>query len=104
MGHRPLAYACMILLIPQLFIAADGWQHTRSLWPQGDGHNRILSDLLGLVGASETLIPSLRTSNAIRAAMIGAIGLGLVNLLGWAVVKQYAPHYKRVGPRISSTD
>jgi hypothetical protein len=104
MGHRRFAYACMILLIPQLFISADGWQHTRSLWPQGDGHNRILSDLLGLVGASETLIPSLRTSNAIGAAMIGTIGLGLVNLLGWAAVKQYAPHQRSVTPRISSTD
>ncbi len=102
MGHRRLAYACVILLIPQLFISADGWQHTRSLWPQGDGHNRILSDLLGLVGASETLIPSLRTSNAIRVAIFGTIGLSLVNLLGWTVVKQHTPHSNSVTPRISS--
>jgi hypothetical protein len=36
--------------------------------------------------------------------MIGTIGLGLVNLLGWAAVKQYAPHQRSVTPRISSTD
>jgi hypothetical protein len=50
------------LLVPQIFIYADGWHQTRSLWPQGDVHNRILADLLTVVGATERLIPSLRAS------------------------------------------
>jgi len=60
--HRLFRVGSLILLIPQIFISADGWQHTRSLWPQGDGHNRVLSDLLTGLGAGERWIPSLRTS------------------------------------------
>jgi hypothetical protein len=81
--RRRFAYACLILLVPQVFLSADGWQHTRSLWPQGDGHNRVLSDLLNLIGVRETVVPSLRTTPVGRDAVFGLVGLGLVNLLGW---------------------
>lgn len=83
--QRLYRYACLILLLPQIFISANGWQHTRSLWPQGDGHNRVLADLLAWVGASETWIPSLRTSPmAMRQAMLGIVAVATINLLGWA--------------------
>ena len=82
-------YLSLVLLIPQAFIAADVWQHTRSLWPQGDGHNRILADLLGVVGASERLLPSLRTSPgaAARAALTIA-ALVIVNVVAWASARK----------------
>jgi hypothetical protein len=89
--RQRFAYACLILLVPQVFISADGWQHTRSLWPQGDGHNRILADLLNVIGVRETWIPSLRTTAIARDAVVGVAGLGLVNLLGWAWLRNSDP-------------
>ena len=82
--RRLFRYACVVLLIPQIFISADGWQHTRSLWPQGDGHNRILSDLLAWIGAGETMLPSLRVepeSSGRAALWVGAFAL--INFLVW---------------------
>jgi hypothetical protein len=81
--RRPFRLASLVLLLPQAFIAADGWLHTRSLWPQGDGHNRVLADLLGWIGVGETSIPSLRTAPemlwpaAILVALAGAINLAI---------------------------
>jgi hypothetical protein len=89
--HQRFASACLILLVPQVFVSADGWQHTRSLWPQGDGHNRILGDLLNVIGIRETWVPSLRLAAVGRGAVAALVGLGLVNLLGWAWVKNPAP-------------
>jgi hypothetical protein len=82
--RRPLfRYGSLMLLVPQIFISADGWQHTRSLWPQGDGHNRVLSDLL-----AEQWIPSLRTSpTAIRGAMLGIAFVAAINLIVWVGVR-----------------
>lgn len=48
------------LLIPQLLIAAYGWQHPRLLWPRGDGHNRVLGALLDTIGFGERWVPSFR--------------------------------------------
>jgi hypothetical protein len=82
--QRRFRLGCLILVAPQILISADGWQHTRSLWPQGDGHNRVLSDLLGWFGASETLVPSLRTStSAITRAVVAIFVIGAVNVLGF---------------------
>jgi hypothetical protein len=86
----------MILLVPQLFISADGWQHTRNLWPQGDGHNRVLADLLKVIGVRETWVPSLRTTAVARDAVVGLVGLGLVNLLGWAWLRNSEPRPGRM--------
>jgi hypothetical protein len=83
--QRLYRYGCLMLLVPQIFISADGWQHTRSLWPQGDGHNRVLADLLAWTGASERVIPSLRTSPVgMRRAVLGIVAVAAINLLGWA--------------------
>jgi hypothetical protein len=82
--QRLFRLGCLILLAPQILISADGWQHTRSLWPQGDGHNRVLSDVLGWLGVSETLLPSLRTSaSAITRAVVAVSVVGAVNVLGY---------------------
>jgi hypothetical protein len=86
--HQLFRYGSLMLVIPQIFISADGWQHTRSLWPQGDGHNRVLSDLLGVIGANEGWIPSLRTSpTALRRAMFGVAAVAAINLLVWVGVR-----------------
>ena len=94
--QRMFRHACLALLIPQLFIAADGWQHTRSLWPQGNGHNRILSDLLAWIGGSETLLPSLRTSpHAMNRATLEIGALAVVNVLVWAATKWTSQNQER---------
>ncbi len=81
--QRLFRLGCLILLAPQILISADGWQHTRSLWPQGDGHNRVLSDALGWLGASETLMPSLRTSaSATGRAVVVLSFVCALNVLG----------------------
>jgi hypothetical protein len=78
---RLFRIAGVALLLPQIFISADGWQHTRSLWPQGDGHNRILADLLNVVGATEHLMPSLRVSPDGYRAAICIAAVVLINLV-----------------------
>jgi hypothetical protein len=84
---RRYRYACLALLIPQIFISANGWQHPRSLWPQGDGHNVVVGDLMRWVGGSEMLLPSLRTSlEALGRATLAVAGLAVVNVIaaiGW---------------------
>jgi hypothetical protein len=86
--HQLFRFGSLLLLIPQVFISADGWQHTRSLWPQGDGHNRVLSDLLAVMGANERWIPSLRTSPAaIRPAVFGVVAVAAINLIVWAAAR-----------------
>jgi hypothetical protein len=87
--HQLFRYGSLALLVPQIFISADGWQNTRSLWPQGDGHNRVLSDLLGVIGANEGSIPSLRTSPAaLGRAMAGIAAVAAINLVVWACVRR----------------
>jgi hypothetical protein len=54
-------YAAVMLLIPQILIAAYGWQHPRALWPQGDGTNRVLAALLQPIGQPDRWLPSFRT-------------------------------------------
>ena len=86
--HQLFRYGSLLLIIPQIFISADGWQHTRSLWPQGDGHSRVLSDLLGVLGANEGWIPSLRTApTALRRAMLGIVAVVAINLIVWVGVR-----------------
>lgn len=76
--------AGLALVVPQAFIAADGWLHTRDLWPLGDGLNRILSDTLGWIGGSDTLLPSLRTSpDALGQAAIAIAIVAAVNVAVW---------------------
>ena len=89
--HQLFRYGSLMLLVPQVFISADGWQHTRSLWPQGDGHNRVLSDLLAGMGANEGWIPSLRTSpSAMRPAMLAIVAVAAINLIAWAAARDQA--------------
>jgi hypothetical protein len=83
--HRLFRYTSVALLIPQILISANGWQHTRGLWPQGDGHNRVISDLLGWVGAHEEWLPSLRTDRAaMPRALFGIVVVAAINAAGWA--------------------
>jgi hypothetical protein len=55
-------YAAYALLVPQLVIAAYGWQHPRALWPQGDGQNRIFSGLLHSLARADQWLPSFRSA------------------------------------------
>src|SRR4029450_5105420 len=86
--HRLFRVGSLMLLIPQIFISADGWQYTRSLWPQGDGHNPVLSDLLTWLGATESWIPSLRTPPAaISRGVLGMAGVAAINVAVWAAAR-----------------
>jgi len=57
---RAARYLAIALLIPQAVIAGYGWQHPRTLWPRGDGENRVLAALFGSVGRPDGWLPSLR--------------------------------------------
>jgi hypothetical protein len=62
-----------LLLVPQAIITAYAWQHTRSLWPQGDGVNRVLAGLFG--SGADAVLPSLRAESPDfgRALLLGSI-------------------------------
>lgn len=45
-------------LVPQIVIAAYGWQHPHELWPRGDAHNRLLSAVAD--GFADAWLPSFR--------------------------------------------
>ena len=79
MKHRPFRYASLALLVPQVFVSADGWQHTRDLWPQGNGHNAVLDRLLSWFGASDRILPSLRTSASATVVMLWTVVLVAIN-------------------------
>jgi len=53
--------AATVLLIPQAFISAYGWQHPRLLWPRGDGINRVLAAVSDSLGGAGSWLPSFRT-------------------------------------------
>jgi hypothetical protein len=91
--ERPARYATLVLLIPQLAIAAYGWQHPRTLWPRGDGENRVLAALFGSVGGPDGWIPSFRLEpgSAWRAAAVLLVILACVNAaLVWAAPRAAA--------------
>lgn len=84
--YRPFRYASLALLLPQVLISAIGWGHTRSLWPQGNGHNRVVSDLLRWIGADESWLPSLRTdAQAMHRALACLAIVAGVNAAAWAL-------------------
>jgi hypothetical protein len=77
----------------QAVIAAYGWQVTRALWPQGDGHNRVVGPLLEFVGGSESLLPALRVEPQVLAGAGLLVGLTIViNLALWVTVKRHDAH------------
>jgi hypothetical protein len=85
--ERAARYAALVLLVPQLVIAAYGWQHPRMLWPRGDGENRVLAALLGPLGRPDHWIPSFRMEpdNAwltatVLLALVVALNVALVTL------------------------
>ena len=60
LAHRVFARAVLALCVPQLVISAIGWQRPRSLWPRGDGHNRVLEALPGIGQPLNDMLPSFR--------------------------------------------
>ena len=87
--HRIFRRVSVALVVPQLLIAAYGWQHTRALWPQGDGHNRVVGGLLGLIGANDGLLPSLRTSIGVTSgAVLWLVLIAAANVLVWLVERR----------------
>jgi hypothetical protein len=84
---RTARYVALALLVPQLVIAAYGWQHPRALWPQGDGENRVLAALLGSLGRPDRFIPSFRTApdSAWRVSAVLLMAIAALNVaLAWA--------------------
>ena len=83
--QRAARWVAVALLIPQLVIAAYGWQHPRTLWPRGDGENRVLAALLGPVGRPDGWLPSFRTepdsawpASALMLLTVAALNVALV--------------------------
>ena len=80
----------LVLLVPQILISVYGWQNPRALWPRGDGHNRALTGLLGVIGGTDTLLPSVRAElNLFGGAMAAAVVL-VANVAVWLVLRQRA--------------
>jgi hypothetical protein len=77
--HRPFRNAALILLVLQVLVSADGWQHTRDLWPQGNGRNAVLERLLSWIGASDRILPSLRTAPTATLVLLWAGVLVAIN-------------------------
>ncbi len=89
--QRVFRRVSLALVVPQLLIAAYGWQHTRALWPQGDGHNRVVGGLLGLIGAGDGFLPSLRTSVGVPSgAIVWLVLVAAANVLVWLVERRAA--------------
>jgi MFS family permease len=91
--HPATRAVTTVAVAAQVVIAAYGWQVTRALWPQGDGHNRVVGPLLEFVGASESVLPALRVAPDTlgRALVLVAIGLA-INLVLWFVVRGHETH------------
>lgn len=83
---RVLRRAAIVLLVPQVMISAYGWQHPRMLWPQGDGHNRVMAALLHWTGVTEDVLPSLRAAvpQMTRAALAATL-VAVANAMAWFV-------------------
>jgi hypothetical protein len=71
------------LLVPQLLIAAYGWQHPRTFWPLGNGHNRVLAAVLGPLGSAERWLPSFRVPSETTwlSAAIVLVAIAALNVV-----------------------
>jgi hypothetical protein len=78
-SYRPFESACFALLVPQLLISMSVWQHTRELWPQGNGRNPTLGRLFGWAGGGDQLLPSLRTSSDWNSVLVWVVILIVAN-------------------------
>jgi hypothetical protein len=70
---RVLHRLSILLLLPQILISAYGWQYPRTLWPQGDGENRVVGAMLRRVGLADASIPSLRSPDPETAQALAAL-------------------------------
>jgi len=78
---RRFAVTWYALLAPQFLVSAYGWQHTRQLWPQGTGHNPLVTSLPGLGPTISDLLPSLRaTTPEVSRAALWILGVALANI------------------------
>jgi hypothetical protein len=74
----------------QIAIAAYGWRFTRALWPQGDGHNRVVGPLLEVFGGRELFLPSLRLQPAETGGAVLLVGITLAATLAlWMAVRRH---------------
>lgn len=69
--------ALLAAVVPQMLIAAYGWQHPHDLWPLGHGHSRLLSVFVD--GLADRWLPSFRvpsrTTWPLALSALGAIGV-----------------------------
>ena len=84
LSYRRIRATLLVLLAPQLLIAAVGWQHPRFLWPLGDGRNRVLDYVLGWAGGSASFLPSLRVPEAgFMPALVIVAAVAALNVWLW---------------------
>ena len=74
LGSQRLRFTAIALLIPQALISAYGWQYPRTLWPQGDGQNALLS-MLPFGQEIQQLIPSFRSGLEPATTYLHGVGL-----------------------------
>jgi hypothetical protein len=86
---RVLRWLSVLLLLPQILISAYGWQYPRTLWPQGDGENRVVGAMLRRVGLADGFLPSLRSPQPEMArAMVAVTAVAAVNAVALAVASR----------------
>jgi hypothetical protein len=101
LGDRVFARAVLALCVPQLVISAIGWQRPRSLWPRGDGHNRVLEMLPGIGQALNDMLPSFRTGpvDPVGATVVVLLVMAAGVALAWKMgSRPVAP----AGPSLNS--
>jgi hypothetical protein len=86
LANRVIARAVIVLCVPQLVISAMGWQRPRSLWPRGDGHNRVLEALPGIGRPLNDMLPSFRADavDPVGTLVVALVLIAAGVALAWA--------------------
>ena len=90
LADRVFTRAVLVLCVPQLVISAIGWHRPRSLWPRGDGHNRVLDMLPGIGQALNDMLPSFRTGavDPVAATVVVLVVMAAGVALAWNMGSQ----------------
>jgi len=87
LADRVFARAVVALCASQLMISAIGWQWPRSLWPRGDGHNRVLEAIPGIGRTLNDALPSFRAGpvDPVAVVVVAIAVLATMAAIAWAM-------------------